>query len=72
MESVETLGIRQNVAIGEEVSNDLVELTGAYADDFDKLIEEHQAGLIRYAYRMVKNRELAHGMVQVHGRQGQG
>jgi RNA polymerase sigma factor (sigma-70 family) len=64
MESVETLDIRKNIAIGEDVSNDSVELTGAYADDFDKLIEEHQAGLIRYAYRMVKNRELAHDMVQ--------
>ena len=36
----------------------------AYQDDFEQLIEEHQSGLVRYAYRMVKNRELAQDMVQ--------
>lgn len=65
MESVEALELCQNIAIaGEKLSSETVEIVPAYADDFEKLIEDHQAGLIRYAYRMVKNRELAHDMVQ--------
>ena len=47
-----------------ELETDSANPAAAYQDDFEQLIEEQQSGLIRYAYRMVKNRELAQDMVQ--------
>lgn len=47
-----------------ERETDSTSPAAAYQDDFEQLIVEHQSGLIRYAYRMVKNRELAQDMVQ--------
>lgn len=65
MDSAEALDIRQSANIIRAVSTDeVVEIITDYADDFERLIDEHQGGLIRYAYRMVKNRELAQDMVQ--------
>lgn len=65
MDSAEALDIRRSANVITAVStDDVVEITTDYADDFERLIDEHQGGLIRYAYRMVKNRELAQDMVQ--------
>ena len=64
MDTANVLDIRQSPSIRETADDNTVETTIEYADDFERLIEEHQAGLIRYAYRMVKNRELAQDMVQ--------
>jgi RNA polymerase sigma-70 factor (ECF subfamily) len=65
MDSAEALDIRQSVtAIRDTSPRNVVEITTEYADDFERLIDEHQSALIRYAYRMVKNRELAQDMVQ--------
>lgn len=64
MDTANVLDIRQSASIRETADDNTVETTIEYADDFERLIEEHQAGLIRYAYRMVKNRELAQDMVQ--------
>lgn len=65
MDSAEALDIRQSATLtGVASSDEQVEITTEYADDFERLISEHQSALIRYAYRMVKNRELAQDMVQ--------
>ena len=65
MDSIRALDIRENSAVlsGDTAENH-VEYSAEYADDFEQLINEHQNGLVRYAYRMVKNRELAQDMVQ--------
>jgi RNA polymerase sigma-70 factor (ECF subfamily) len=63
MDSAKALDIHASL-LNETVQENRVETPIDYAEDFERLIDEHQGGLIRYAYRMVKNRELAQDMVQ--------
>lgn len=61
MDNVEHIDFAQSA---EEVQVETDVNTSAFQEEFGRLIEEHQNGLIRYAYRMVKNREIAQDMVQ--------
>lgn len=61
MDTVEHIEFAQGT---EETAVETDVNSAQFQEEFERLIDEHQNGLIRYAYRMVKNRELAQDMAQ--------